>query len=91
VNASFTPASTGGTLATARKADLNLAGRGDPTYDTSDFGDFQNLRIDYVLPSHGFTVTDGGVFWPVPGEAGADVVSATDHRAVWIDVRPAAQ
>jgi hypothetical protein len=88
VDGSFTPASIGGKLATERKRNPNTIGRGNPAYDTSQFGDFQNLRIDYALPSRRLKVTDGGVFWPLPGQPGSEAVSATDHRAVWIDVRP---
>jgi 3-phytase/alkaline phosphatase D len=88
VNSSFTPQSVGGRLATEQKADPQTVGRGDPGHDTSSFGDFENLRIDYALPSKGLKVIDGGVFWPVPGEPGSEAIAATDHRMVWIDVRP---
>jgi hypothetical protein len=86
VNATFTPASAGGKLATEQKPALNPADRGDAAHDTSHFGNFRNLRIDYVLPSTGFTVLAGGVFWPIPGEPGSQAITATDHRLVWIDV-----
>jgi len=89
VDASFTPTSPGGKLATERKTDPKAVGKGDPAQDTSNFGDYQNLRIDYALPSKGLTAVDGGVFWPAPDEEGAEAVSATDHRLVWINVRPA--
>ena len=88
VNASFTPTSEGGKLATEQKLNPEAVGRGDPAHDTSNFGEFQNLRIDYALPSSGLEVVKGGIFWPKPGEPGADAVTATDHRSVWIDVRP---
>ena len=88
VDASFTPASAGGKLATQRKTNPKAVGQGDPAYDTSNFGDFQNLRIDYALPSKGLSIKDGGVFWPAPNEPGSEAVNATDHRSVWIDVRP---
>ena len=87
VNASFTPASVGGRKA-SEQDDSQSAGRGDPAHDTSNFGEFQNLRIDYALPSKGLKVLDGGVFWPVPGEPGSEAIMATDHRSVWIVVRP---
>ena len=86
VNSSFTPASAGGKLATERKPTRNPADRGDPAHDTSNFGDFRNLRIDYVLPSKGLTVANGGIFWPTPGEPGSEAITATDHRLVWIDI-----
>jgi 3-phytase/alkaline phosphatase D len=87
VNSSFTPRSAGGELATKRKQDRRSAGKGDPAHDTSNFGDFQNLRIDYVVPSHGLTVTASGIFWPTPGEPGSEAITATDHRLVWIDIK----
>jgi hypothetical protein len=46
------------------------------------------LRIDYALPSRGLTISDGGVFWTVPGQPGSDAITASDHRLVWIDIRP---
>ena len=90
VNSSFTPQSAGGPLVVARHADQNPGHRGPPAQVTSDFTHegHGNLRIDYALPSRGLKVVDGGVFWPVPGEAGSEAVMASDHRAVWIDVRP---
>jgi hypothetical protein len=91
VDSSFTPMSVGGKLATERKKPPTTPDRGDPSHDTSNFGDFRNLRIDYALPSKGLTVVDGGVFWPAPGEPGSEAITATDHRSVWIDVRPASR
>lgn len=92
VNNSFTPSSAGGPLSSAEQAELNPNQRGDPAHDTSNFGGegFSNLRIDYVLPSHGLKVIDGGIFWPKPDEPGGDAVTATDHRLVWLDILPAA-
>ncbi len=88
VNSSFTPSSAGGKLATEQKTNPKAVGRGDPAHDTSNFGNFKNLRIDYALPSKGLKVIDGAVFWPAPGEPGSGAIEATDHRAVWINVRP---
>ena len=87
VNAKFTPSSAGAKIATKQKSDPQTAGHGDPAHDTSNFGDFQNLRIDYALPSRGLTIINDGVFWPAPGEPGSEAVSATDHRPVWIDIQ----
>ncbi len=87
VNSEFTPSSAGSKLATEQKSDPKAIGRGDPAQDTSNFGDFKNLRIDYVLPSKGFKILDGGIFWPVPGEPGREAIEATDHRSVWLDVK----
>jgi len=87
VNATFTPSSAGAKIATKQKSDPQAAGHGDPAHDTSNFGDFQNLRIDYALPSRGLTILNDGVFWPAPGEPGSEAVTATDHRPVWIDIQ----
>lgn len=88
VNASFTPRSTGGAAHSKAQGGLNDSHVGDPLEDTADFGDHNvgNLRIDYCLPSKSLTVTASGVFWPAPGDDGADLNRATDHRLVWIDV-----
>jgi len=57
--------------------------------DTADFGERSGqLRVDYVLPSIGFTVQRAGVFWPKRGETGSDWVTASDHRLVWVDLMP---
>jgi 3-phytase/alkaline phosphatase D len=86
VNSDFTPSSTGAKLATESKKDPEAVGKGHPAHDTSNFGDFRNLRIDYALPSRGLKITASGVFWPTPDQPGAEAVTATDHRLVWIDV-----
>ncbi len=49
------------------------------------------MRADYVLPSsYGFTIKDGGVFWPLKGETldftVADRESSSDHRMVWLEL-----
>jgi endonuclease/exonuclease/phosphatase family metal-dependent hydrolase len=92
VKASFTPASAGGALTVKQYADQHRGRRGNPAHVTSNFTGQGHgcLRIDYALPSRGLTVTDGGVFWPAPNEPGREAVTASDHRPVWIDVRPAA-
>jgi len=92
VESSFTPSSEGGRLAAQHGAELNSKQQGDPAQDTANFGEegVANLHIDYVLPSQGLTVIDGGVFWPQPDEPGGDAVTASDHRLVWLDIRLAA-
>jgi hypothetical protein len=85
VDSSFTPTGAGGKLAAEREAISNRAERGDPAHDTTEF-EILNLRVDYVLPSRGQTVTGGGIFWPTPGQPGSDAITATDHRLVWIDI-----
>ncbi len=61
-----------------------------PTVDWSDPvpGD---LRVDYVLPSREFEVTDAGVFWPRPDAPDHALLSHKDtaasrHRMVWVDL-----
>jgi endonuclease/exonuclease/phosphatase family metal-dependent hydrolase len=90
VDASFTPSSRGGPRIVGQFPDQHGAHRGEPAHVTSNFtGEGHGcLRIDYALPSRGLSVVDGGVFWPVAGEPGAEAVTASDHRPVWIDIRP---
>ena len=88
VNSAVTPASEGGAAAAAAQGEANAGHRGDPRFDTADFNDEApgNLRVDYVLPSAGLEITGAGVFWPAEGEPGAELIDASDHRLVWIDV-----
>lgn len=83
------PESAGGRAACERNAELNLTVRGDPGRHTGDFSvdGHANLRIDYALPSRNVETVAAGVFWPAPGEPGAEAASASDHRLVWVDVR----
>ena len=61
--------------------------RGDAGHGTGDFGPRVGpLRLDYALPSTGFRLAGSGVFWPAPGEEGADIVDGSDHRLVWVDL-----
>ena len=60
---------------------------GDPAHATGDFGPRVGpLRLDYALPSIGLRLVGSGVFWPAPGEDGADIVDGSDHRLVWVDL-----
>ena len=79
-----TPRSEGALAAAANPG--NAGHRSSPAHDTAQFGRNGNYRVDYVLPSVGFTVQDGGVFWPAPGQPGAEWLDATDHRMVWLDL-----
>lgn len=90
VNAMFTPQSAGGPLTVKQHADQHIGHRGDPAHVTSNFTAEGHgcLRIDYALPSRGLGVIGGGIFWPAPGESGSEAVTASDHRLVWIDIRP---
>jgi endonuclease/exonuclease/phosphatase family metal-dependent hydrolase len=81
------PRSRGAVASARNDGGANLAHKGDPAEDTGSFGPrVGNLRLDYVLPSHGLRVLGSGVFWPVPGEAGSEWIDATDHRMVWMDL-----
>lgn len=88
------PASAGGPEAAARQGGANLRHVSDPAHDTADFSDDPapgNLRADYVLPSENLRVVGSGVFWPAPGEPGAELTGehpfpTSDHRPVWVDV-----
>lgn len=79
------PRSEGALAATGEDADEKE--RSSAAHDTAQFGPRNgNFRVDYVLPSVGFTVTASGVFWPAPGQPGAEWLDATDHRMVWVDL-----
>lgn len=82
------PRSAGGAEQAARQGGANLAQRGDPSLDTGDFNDNQpgNLRIDYVLPSKNQRVVGAGVFWPKTDDPLFELVDASDHRLVWVDL-----
>jgi hypothetical protein len=92
IDASCVPLSRGGAEAALQQGGVNAGQRGDPAADTADFDDdgdgAGNLRLDYLLPSADWTVTGCGVFWPASGEDGQDLVSVSDHRLVWLDIRP---
>jgi hypothetical protein len=64
---------------------------GNATTNTADFSP-NDLRVDYVLPSRaGFTILDGGIFWPLPPHPLAPLVTnanASDHKLVWLDLQP---
>lgn len=53
-------------------------------FDTATF----RLRVDYVLPSKtGFAIEDGAVFWPTGTQEGANLVTVSDHRPVYLDLK----
>jgi len=73
----------------------NAAHGGPAAQGTADWRDNPgpgNLRVDYVLPSAGLTVTGAGVFWPEAASplawlvAGGRDPASSDHRLVWVDV-----
>ncbi|MBT8058803.1 MAG: endonuclease/exonuclease/phosphatase family protein [Gammaproteobacteria bacterium] len=82
------PTSRGAAEAAVRQAGVNGRQRGDAAADTADFNDERtgNLRLDYVLPSQGLKVVDCGVFWPAADEPGHELLDASDHRLVWLDI-----
>ncbi len=88
VNSEIVPTSTGGAAASKSQMGANLQHRGDPSHDTADFSDkvVGNLRADYALPSRNLQAVAAGVFWPSPGEPGAELVTCSDHRLVWVEV-----
>lgn len=89
IQSSPVPSSNGGKHYAEKEGGANKEQTGDPLHDTSNFNDrtVGNMRIDYVLPSVGLTVTGSGVFWPAPGEEGNDLSDVSDHRLVWIDIK----
>ena len=81
-----TPRSEGAVAAVGDSA-ANEGQSSSPAHDTAQFGPRNgNFRVDYVLPSVGFGVTGSGVFWPAPGQPGAEWLDATDHHMVWVDL-----
>ena len=88
VNASVTPGSDGGAAAAAAQGGANARHDGNPRFDTADFNDRTpgNLRVDYVLPSKSLRIVNAGVFWPLEDVTGAELIDASDHRLVWIDI-----
>lgn len=88
INHEKTPQSEGGTFYAEKQGKKNLDHKGDPAFDTGDFNDFSvgNMHIDYCLPSKNLQIRNSGIFWPKPDQPGADLVSASDHRLVWIEI-----
>ncbi|MGE3171733.1 MAG: endonuclease/exonuclease/phosphatase family protein [Planctomycetota bacterium] len=89
------PTSAGAVVAATDQWGANSVQQGDPALDTGDFDDEPgkgpgNLRIDYALPSRDLVVLGAGVFWPAKHAPGRDLVDASDHRLVWVDVGYAA-
>ncbi len=71
VSGGFVPERSGDTTASNR-------------FDTASF----RLRVDYVLPSkEGFQIEDGAVFWPTGSQEGANLVTVSDHRLVYLDLK----
>ena len=88
INTSKTPTSPGGPQQTLLQGRNNNGQLGNPAFDTGDFNDFGpgNLRSDYILPSLDLPVIDSGVFWPLNSDPFFPLVSASDHRLVWLTI-----
>jgi endonuclease/exonuclease/phosphatase family metal-dependent hydrolase len=87
VQADFVPKSEGGA---ARAAAHGMPRKGDTRTHTGDFGPRAGtLRLDYVLPSRGLSVRDGGVFWPISPPEHVTWSAASDHHLVWLDLEAA--
>jgi hypothetical protein len=98
------PTSAGAVEAAERDGGENIPQDGPDTEDTADFADAVrppdqprnpgNLRVDYVLPSAGLPVRDSAVYWLESTDPlftrliGVFPFPVTDHRLVWVDVRP---
>ncbi|MGH8107984.1 MAG: endonuclease/exonuclease/phosphatase family protein [Arenimonas sp.] len=81
------PKSEGAAYSAQTVGQGNLGHKGDHAEDTGDFGPkVGNMRLDYVLPSANIAVTNSGVFWLKPGDAGYQWMDASDHHMVWVDV-----
>ena len=80
--------SDGGEYAGENDGGINDIHEGPHRHITSDWNPQGpgNLRVDYALPSSNLRIDGGEVFWPAPDEPYADLVEATDHRLVWVDV-----
>jgi len=89
INGSAVPVSRGAVESSERLGGKNLKHRGPAKADTAQFSadGSGNLRVDYALPSRTLSLVDTGVFWPMSGEDGAEVVKVSDHRLVWVDVK----
>lgn len=83
-----TPRSDGGEAKAREYARAGIERHGAPAQVTGDFGPKVGaLRLDYVLPSVGFTAIGNGVFWPAPGDADTAIADGSDHHLVWVDLR----
>ncbi|HEY5850810.1 MAG TPA: endonuclease/exonuclease/phosphatase family protein [Lysobacter sp.] len=82
-----TPRSEGAVELGARYAQTGIVRRGSPAHATGDFGPKAGtMRLDYVLPSVGFSVEGSGVFWPASSLPEAAIADGSDHHLVWVDI-----
>jgi hypothetical protein len=82
------PSSKGAVEAAQTQGGANLTHKGNPRYDTGDFNDNApgNLRVDYVLPSHGLIPLHSEVFWPVANSPLARLNDTSDHHLVGLSL-----
>lgn len=81
------PGSEGALISSQSIGQANLAHKGNPAVDTGKFNPkVGNMRLDYVLPSANLEINSSGVFWLKPGDAGYQLMDASDHHMVWVDV-----
>ncbi|UNK50482.1 endonuclease/exonuclease/phosphatase family protein [Lysobacter sp. S4-A87] len=82
-----TPRSEGAIEVGQRYAKTGIARRGSPAHATGDFGPKAGtMRLDYVLPSVGFSIEGSGVFWPAATQPEAAIADGSDHHLVWVDM-----
>ncbi|MBE0453644.1 MAG: endonuclease/exonuclease/phosphatase family protein [Roseovarius sp.] len=56
-------------------------------FETAHWPQAGALRVSYLLPSAGLTVSGAGIYWPEGGDAGAAVATlAGPHRLIWVDL-----
>jgi phosphodiesterase/alkaline phosphatase D-like protein len=97
INTNFIPTSPGGPEQAVLDGGINPRHRGNPAFDTADFGDTTpgNLRADYVLPSQDLAIANAAVFWPqttdplyrlVGDRQSFAATPGSDHSMVWADI-----
>ncbi|WP_254775231.1 endonuclease/exonuclease/phosphatase family protein [Pseudoxanthomonas sp. GM95] len=83
-----TPTSAGGAETARAYAAKGLLRKGAPEQVTGDFGPKSGaMRLDYVMPSVGFSYLGGGVFWPAKTDPRAAIADGSDHHLVWADLQ----
>ncbi|WCE03125.1 endonuclease/exonuclease/phosphatase family protein [Pseudoxanthomonas sp. JBR18] len=83
-----TPTSAGGEATARAYAAKGLVRKGAPEQVTGDFGPKAGaMRLDYVLPSMGFSYLGGGVFWPPKSDPRSAIADGSDHHLVWADLQ----
>ncbi len=82
-----TPRSAGGGEAARAYAEKGIQHKGSPEHVTGDFGPRTGaMRLDYVIPSVGFSASGSGVFWPESKDRAASITDGSDHHLVWVDL-----